>query len=81
MTATSITDDIITYETGGMQTAKAVIELFAKLIANGMAWTLQGSYGRQAERFIKNGLIDSSGKITAEGMRVCEDSVNTSDCT
>lgn len=43
-----------------------VIEFFAELIKNGMAWSLQGSYGRQAEDFIDAGVISPKGEIDWE---------------
>ena len=46
---------IIDYELGVLD-SDSVIELFQELINNGMAWTLQGSYGRTARYLIEEGL-------------------------
>jgi hypothetical protein len=50
-----LTDKIIDYEMGEMTEAEDVISLFQELINNGMAWTLQGHYGRTAEALIEAG--------------------------
>ena len=50
-----LTDMIIKYERGLLDDTDA-IALFQELIDNGMAWTLQGHYGRTASRLIENGL-------------------------
>ena len=42
-----IVTEIIAFEAGELDN-QGVIELFSKLISSGMAWTLQGSYGRAA---------------------------------
>ena len=47
----NITDKIIDFECGLLDDT-GVLELFAELISNGMAWTLQGSYGRTASALI-----------------------------
>ena len=54
--------EIIAYESGELSPQKQE-ELFAKLIKNGMAWTLQGCYGRRAMEYIKHGYIDREGNI------------------
>jgi len=46
--------DIIDYENGDMDWDR-IVEMFQKLIDSGQAWTLQGSYGRMAQRLIENG--------------------------
>ncbi len=59
----NITDKIIDFECGLLDDT-GVLELFAELISNGMAWTLQGSYGRTASALIDAGYIDRDGNIT-----------------
>jgi hypothetical protein len=47
-------EQIIDYENGELDD-EAVIELFQELIDTGMAWNLQGSYGRMAADLIDSG--------------------------
>ena len=56
-----ITSKIIAYENGEMN-EQQMLELFQELINNGMAWTLQGSYGRQATRLINAGILSHAKK-------------------
>jgi hypothetical protein len=51
-----LTGNIIAFESGELD-ADATIELFQYLVSTGMAWQLQGSYGREAMRMIDAGLI------------------------
>jgi len=47
-------DRIIRYENGNMETDE-IVPFFQELIDNGMAWTLQGHYGRTASALIELG--------------------------
>lgn len=49
-----LTGRIIAYEMGELEREDA-IELFQELIDSGMAWTLQGHYGRTASALIEAG--------------------------
>lgn len=49
------TADIIKFEEGGM-TAEESFKFFQDLIDTGLAWRLQGMYGREADRLIKAGV-------------------------
>ena len=53
---------IIAYESGEIGT-QDTIDLFSYLIKNGMAWGLQGSYGRTASAFIDNRILAKNGTI------------------
>ena len=47
---------IIAFEQGDLDEEK-VIELFQHLVDTGLAWKLQGSYGRMAAHLIQKGLV------------------------
>ena len=53
-----IVDKIIAYEQGDLGTEETK-ELFQELVDSGLAWRLQGYYGRVAQRMIDNGDIFS----------------------
>ena len=58
-------DKIMAYE-GGELPEGEILELFSELIKNGMAWSLQGTYGRTAQALIKSGYISATGEILKE---------------
>lgn len=47
---------IIDYESGELS-EEGTIELFQHLVNTGMAWELQGSYGRMAQTLLDEGVI------------------------
>ena len=49
-------DDLIRYENGDLGHADA-IDLFQRLVNSGLAWQLQGSYGRTAAHLLTDGWI------------------------
>ena len=49
-------DDIIAYENGELD-EEATVALFQRLVDSGLAWRLQGSYGRTAAALIDAGLV------------------------
>lgn len=51
-------DKIIAFEQGELD-FEATIELFQELIDSGMAWQLQGSYGRTARALIDEGWCEA----------------------
>lgn len=52
----TLTDLIIAYEQGDLD-EEQIVDLFQRLVDNGMAWTLQGHYGRTAVQLIEGGLV------------------------
>ena len=50
-------DKIIAFEQGDLD-EEGVIELFQELIDSGLAWQLQGSYGRIARNLIEAGYCE-----------------------
>ena len=55
-------DYIMDYEMGNLSDLDT-LKLFSELIKNGMAWTLQGHYGRTAQHLIDNEYLLSNGDI------------------
>jgi hypothetical protein len=61
--AYDVTNRIIDYEMGHLDDAKT-LRLFSELIKTGMAWNLQGHYGRTASAMIDDGWLESDGTMT-----------------
>lgn len=51
---------IIAYEAGELDGTGTLV-LFADLVRTGLAWSLQGHYGRMAAELIKLGVLSSDG--------------------
>jgi hypothetical protein len=56
-----IVDDIMDYEMGELSNAKT-IKMFQKMVNDGSAWKLQGSYGRTAMSLLDAGYIKAPKK-------------------
>lgn len=60
---TNLISDIIAFEDGLLEDDEC-LAMFQHLVDTGMAWTMQGFYGRTAEALIEQGYItrpDNSG--------------------
>ena len=55
-------DQIMDYESGELND-KETIEMFSNMVKTGNVWSLQGHYGRTAEAFIFNEILDKQGNI------------------
>lgn len=53
----NLVDRIMRYEDGNMD-HEEITDLFQDLLDTGLAYSLQGSYGRKAEELIKAGIIE-----------------------
>lgn len=59
----ALNESIIAYESGEL-TDQEVVYFFAELVKSGLAWNLQGHYGRTASALIEHGLIDEQGNVS-----------------
>jgi len=57
MSTTDIISSIILYENGDLDEDE-IISLFQELVTSGLAWELQGSYGRTAAALIDAELVE-----------------------
>jgi hypothetical protein len=53
---------MMAFEDGDLTNDEA-LELFSELVKNGMAWELQGAYGRTAGDLIARGVLAEDGEI------------------
>lgn len=60
-----ILDYIMDYESGNLSDLDT-LKLFSELIKNGMAWTLQGHYGRTANHLINEEYLLENGDLNNE---------------
>ena len=68
----NLVSKIIAFESGELDD-KGIINLFSELIKTGQAWTLQGCYGRMAQRLIDANYIDSKGTIIKYRQKTLEE--------
>lgn len=57
---------IIEYEQGTLD-GEGTLRLFAELVRTGMAWSLQGHYGRTAASLVRAGFLSPGGAVTDKG--------------
>ena len=57
----NITEQLMKYEYNQL-TVEEIIQLFQHLVNTGLAWQLQGSYGRTARAMIDNGIVSPAGE-------------------
>ena len=62
MATGDLVDRIMSYENGDMSEDE-IVSFFGELIRSGLAWQLQGSYGRTAIALIKHGALSQSGEV------------------
>lgn len=60
-----LVDRIIAYEEGELD-HEATVALFQMLVDSGLAWQLQGSYGRMAAALIESGDVVQPDEVAAD---------------
>ncbi|MFJ6893564.1 hypothetical protein [Streptomyces hokutonensis] len=71
-----IATDLIAYEEGSLD-VRETLELFALLVRSGLAWSLQGSYGRTASELMHQGYLTRDGRVTEFAESMVEELVAT----
>ncbi|WP_432006332.1 DUF7417 domain-containing protein [Streptomyces parvus] len=66
-----IATDLMEFDAGNLD-PRETLELFALLVKSGLAWTLQGTYGRTAQWMISEGWLTEDGGVTEYGDRMLE---------
>ena len=64
-----LAEQLAAHEAGELGTFETV-SLFAELVRTGLAWDLQGYYGRQAQGMIANGVINREGGVSPYGLKL-----------
>jgi hypothetical protein len=62
MTSTTLVDQLVRYENDELST-KETVDLFGLLVQTGLAWTLQGHYGRRAYYLVEQGYLSPEGDV------------------
>ena len=57
-----VVGNLMAYEAGELSD-EDTLKFYGELIQCGLAWSLQGSYGRQAESLIEAGLVNELGEV------------------
>lgn len=70
-----LTGNIIKFESEDMNLSET-LTLFSHLIKTGLAWKLQGFYGRTARSFIEADILNMQGDLTDHGAEVLQECAN-----
>lgn len=63
MSKDEVVSNIIAFESGELDEDQ-VVEFFQELVNSGLAWSLQGFYGRTARALIEAGLISEPEEVS-----------------
>jgi hypothetical protein len=64
-----LTSKIIEYEQNELDDFD-IVNLFSDLMTSGILFQLQGSYQRQAQQLINEGILDADGNITEQTWKI-----------